>query len=106
MGRVFEFLVETYAACETPSEAARYVEHVSRAAAQLTETGAEVRLHHAIFLPEDDISFYLFQACSAAAVRDAMTRAGLRSDQITEALSVDTKPTSLPEEGQTNATRR
>jgi len=96
-----EFLVETYAPYETPSAAARNVEAVSRAAAQINETGAEVRLQRAIFLPEDDISFYLFQASSAAAVRDAITRAGLRSDRITEALSIDTKPTPFLEEGQT-----
>jgi hypothetical protein len=101
-----EFLVETYATYETPSAAARHVEAVSRAAAQMTETGAQVRLQRAIFLPEDDIAFYLFQAPSAAAARDAMTRAGLRPDRITEALSIDTEPTPFLEEGQTNAARR
>jgi hypothetical protein len=57
--------------------------------------GAEVRLRHAIHLPEDDISFYLFEASSPDAVREAMTRAGLRPDRITEAVSTDTTPTHL-----------
>jgi antirestriction protein ArdC len=87
-----EFLVETYAPCETPSAAARHAEDVARAAALLTETGAVVRLQRAIFLPEDDIAVYLFQAPSANAVRDAMTRAGLRSDRITEAVSTEARP--------------
>jgi hypothetical protein len=102
---VFEFLLETYAS-ETPDAAARHVRDVSHAAGQLTQAGADVRLQRAIFLPADDTSFYLFQASSAAAVRDAMTRAGLRPDRITEAFPIDTKPTPLPEEGQINATRR
>jgi hypothetical protein len=92
---VFEFLAETYAPYETPSAAARQAQQVSLAAAQVSETGAFVRLLRAIFVPEDDISFYLFQAPSADAVRDAMTRAGLRSDRITEAVSTHTKPTRL-----------
>jgi hypothetical protein len=88
-----EFLVETYASYETAGAAARHAEDVSLAAVQLSETGADVRLQHAIHLPEDDISFYLFHASSPEAVREAMTRAGLRSDRITEAVSTKTEPT-------------
>ena len=54
---------------------------------------AEIRLQRAIFVPEDDISFYLFRSTSADAIREAMTRAGLRSDRITQAVSTETKPT-------------
>jgi hypothetical protein len=50
-------------------------------------------LQRAIFVPEDDIAFYLFQAPSAAAARDAMTRARLQSDRITEAVSTEARPT-------------
>jgi hypothetical protein len=53
----------------------------------VSEAGAFVRLRRAIFAPADDIVFYLFEALSADAVREAMTRAGLRSDRITEAVS-------------------
>ena len=84
-----EFLVETYAPYETPTAAARHAEDVSLAADQASETGPEVRLQRAIFLPADDVSFYLFQASSPDAIRDAMTRAGLRPDRITEAFSID-----------------
>jgi hypothetical protein len=92
-----EFLVETYASYETAGAAARHTEDVSLAAARLSETGAKVRLQHAIHLPEDDTSFYLFEASSPDAVREAMTRAGLRSDRITEAVSTESKPTRLRE---------
>jgi hypothetical protein len=91
---VFEFLVEIYAPCEMPSAAAR-VEGASRAADQVSQAGVDVRLVRAIFVPEDDISFYLFESSSADAVREAMTRAGLRFDRITEAVSTHTKPTRL-----------
>jgi hypothetical protein len=91
-----EFLVETYASYEAPSAAAS-LKGLSLAADQVSETGAEVRLQHAIHLPADDISFYLFKASSADAVRDAMTRAGLRPDRITEAVSTETKPTRVRE---------
>jgi hypothetical protein len=93
-----EFLVETYAAYDTPSAAARHAQDVSLAADRLSETGAEVRLHRAIYLPEDDISFYLFESSSADAVRQAMTRAGLRPDRVTEAVSTETNPTRLPQD--------
>jgi hypothetical protein len=81
---VFEFLVEASASYETRRVAARHVAEVSLAAARVGEAGAFVRLQRAIFVPADDISFYLFEALSADAVREAMTRAGLRSDRITE----------------------
>jgi hypothetical protein len=91
-----EFLVETYAQYEAPSAAAS-LERLSRAADQLSKTGAEVRLQRAIYLPEDDTCFYLFQASSADAVRDAMRGAGLRPDRITQAVSTETKPTRARE---------
>jgi hypothetical protein len=45
----------------------------------------------AIFVPADEIAFYLFESSSADAVRDAMTRAGLRFHRITEATSIETQ---------------
>jgi hypothetical protein len=101
---VFEFLVEIYAPYETPSAAARRVEDVSLAAEKVSETGADVRLQRAIFVPEDDIAFYLFESSSADAVREVMTRAGLRFDRITEAIST-TPIQRFLEEGDTNGTR-
>jgi hypothetical protein len=88
-----EFLVETYTTDETASAAAQHAEAVSLAADQVNETGGEVRLLHAIYLPEDEVAFYLFESTSADTVRETMTRAGLRFDRITEATSIETKPT-------------
>ena len=94
---MFEFLVEAYAPDETPSTAARHAEEVSLAADHVSETGTIVRLQRAIFVPDEDSSFYLFESSSADAVHDAITRAGLRPDRITDAVSTDTKPTRFAE---------
>lgn len=70
-----EFLVEAY---------------VSRGAApvdelRLHEVSPVVRLVRSIFVPEDETCFYLFEAPSIEAVREAMPRAGLRVERISEA---------------------
>jgi hypothetical protein len=88
-----EFLVETYATDETASAPGHHVEAVSLAADQVNETGGEVRLLRAIYVPDDEIAFYLFESTSADSVRETMTRAGLRFDRISEATSIETKPT-------------
>jgi hypothetical protein len=84
---VSEFLVETYASYETRRAAARHVEEVSLAAAQVSEAGTFVRLQRASFAPADDISFNLLEACQPTPCARHMTRAGLRSDPITDAVS-------------------
>ena len=86
------FLVETYAASETAGAAAQHAQRVTLAAAQLDATAGEVRLLHVIYVPEDELALYLFESTSADA-REAMTRAGLRPDRITEATQIETKPT-------------
>jgi hypothetical protein len=40
----------------------------------------------AIFVPEDETCFFLYEAGSADVVRAAAARAGLRSGRVTEAL--------------------
>jgi hypothetical protein len=97
---MFEFLAETYAPYEAPSAAAS-LEGLALAADQVTQAGAEVRLQRTIYVPEDDTCFYLFQAASADAVREAMTRAGLRPDRITQAVSTETNQPAFAK-GQTH----
>jgi hypothetical protein len=80
------FLVEVY----TPRETANFVADVSLAAEQASQEAPEVRLLQAIFVPEDETCFYVYSSSSAAAVGDAATRAGLRFDRITEAVSLET----------------
>jgi hypothetical protein len=48
----------------------------------------QVRLLCATFLLEEEICFYLYESASIDAVREAVTRARLRFERITEAVSV------------------
>jgi len=73
-----EFLAETY----TP----RGTADVARAAAQASGPRLPVRFLGAITVPEEETCFYLYQAPTAAAVRAAMTAAGLSPEQITPAV--------------------
>jgi len=80
------FMVETYAPRDGDLEAPR-VADVALAANQVSEDGAKVRLIRAIFVAEDETCFYLYESSSAAAVRKAVTRAGLPCARIAEAVS-------------------
>jgi hypothetical protein len=65
-----EFLVELY---------------VARGDSATVEGGA-IRYVRTIFVPEDETCFFLYEAESADAVREATRLAGLSSVRITEAL--------------------
>jgi len=82
-----EFVVESYFSSEPASVAAQVTE-IALAAERPSEQGAQVRFLCAIFLLEEEICFYLFEAASAEAVREAVTRACLRFERISEAISV------------------
>ena len=80
-----EFLAETY----TPRlAAAPSAGDVARAAAHAGGPQAPVRFLGAVAVPEEETCFWLYQAPSAAAVRAAMTAAGLRPERITEAVAI------------------
>jgi len=83
-----EFLIETYASRETANAVATQVQEITRAAEQVSEQGTEVRFLLAIFVPEEESCFYLYQSPSADAVREAATRARLPSHSITKAISI------------------
>lgn len=51
------------------------------------DTGPEVRFIQAIFVPQDESCFVLFQAESAADVTAAGTRSGLTFDRVAAALA-------------------
>src|SRR5215813_4436700 len=85
---MLEFLVETYAESEPTILLAARVDDAAMAAEQVREAGTEVRLLQVIFVPGDETCFYLYQSPSAEAVREALTRAGLRFERISEAASI------------------
>jgi hypothetical protein len=80
-----EFLAETYA---PRGAAAPGAAGLARAAGHAGGPGAPVRFLGAIAVPEEETCFYLYQAPTAAAVRAAMTAAGLRPDRITPAVPI------------------
>ena len=49
--------------------------------------GTQVRYLRSIFVPEDETWFLLYDAPSAAAVEEALARAGLRSERVLEAVT-------------------
>jgi len=89
---MFEFLVETYAEPEPTSLLAARVEAAALAAAQTREAGAQVRLLQAILVPDDESCFYLYRSPSADAVCEALRRARLRVERISEAVSINPPP--------------
>ena len=83
-----EFLAETYTPRLTPGAPAPSAAGVARAAALAAGSQAPVRFLGAVAVPEEETCFWLYQAPSAAAVRAAMTAAGLRPERITPAVAL------------------
>jgi hypothetical protein len=84
--RVMEFLVETYVSRSQSTGEILTSAAVSSAAEQITREGRPVHLVRSIVVPEEETCFFLFQAQSADAVRDAATRAGLRFGRVLETM--------------------
>ena len=57
------------------------------AAEELTREGTPIRVLRSIFVPEDETCFYLYEAESVEAVREAARRAVLPVGSIAEAIS-------------------
>ena len=85
-----EFLVEQYLARTNASAVERHGERARRAAEELARDGTRIHYLRSIFVPEDETCFYLYEAVSADAVRDAAVRAGLSFERVVEAVG-DTK---------------
>jgi hypothetical protein len=83
-----EFIAETYTAGETAGSIAACVDADALAADQASQDGARVRLVGALFLPAEETCLYLYRSASADAVPAAVTRAGLRCDRLTPAVSI------------------
>lgn len=82
-----EFLAETYTPRRAPGTPAMGAVDAARAAAH-AGAGAPAWFLGAVAVPEEETCFWLYQAPSAAAVRAAMTAAGLRPERITQAVAV------------------
>ena len=74
------FLVESYA--PLGARVAELELRASEAAEQLSGEGTPVRYLRAIFVPEDETCFFLFEAPSAALAGEVSRRAGVAYDRI------------------------
>ena len=83
-----EFLAETYAPATPPAPAVSRAGDLAVAAGQASQDGAPVRFLGAILVSEEETCLCLYQAPSAAAVCEAMTRARLQLERITQAMSI------------------
>ena len=79
------FLVETYLARSQAGERDARHQRASCAAEDLTQEGTPVQLQHSIYVPEDEICFFVFDAPVAREAAIAAQRAGLDPLRIVEA---------------------
>jgi hypothetical protein len=80
------YLVETYLTRGQAGER-RALEHRARSAAEeLTQEGTDVHLERSIYVPEDEICFFVFDAPVAGGAVLAAQRAGLDPVRVVEAI--------------------
>jgi hypothetical protein len=82
---VADFLAEIYLSRANGVDAS--VARARAAAEELTGEGTPVRYVSSIFVPEDETCFFLYQADSADAVREAARRASLVFERVSEAVA-------------------
>ena len=80
------YLAEAYVARPRASEVRTHERRVRAAAKLLTQQGIPIRFVRSIFVPADEICFYVFEAISAEAVGAACDRAALRFERVVEAV--------------------
>ena len=78
------FLVEAYTPADSTIDDIE--DRARRAAAELSASGTPVRYTRPIFVPEDETCFYLLQAESRHAAGQALRRAGVSPQRVTEAV--------------------
>jgi hypothetical protein len=93
LGVATTFLVEAYAAAMTTNQ----VETCRDAAADISAEGTPVRYVRSIFVTDEETSFHVFEAASAAAVHEAARRAGLTDARISRAIETEGGPRTAEE---------
>jgi hypothetical protein len=82
-----DYLVETYLSRGLAGERASRERRARSAAEQVAEGGAPVRFDRSIYVPEDEICFFVFDAPSGRDAALAAERAELDPIRIVEAIS-------------------
>jgi hypothetical protein len=83
---VQSYLAEAYLARARASELDAHEGRARAATNELRRQGTPIRFVRSIFLPADEICFYVFEAVSAEAVGAACERAALRFQRVVEAV--------------------
>ncbi|HST24523.1 MAG TPA: nickel-binding protein [Gaiellaceae bacterium] len=82
-----EYLVELYISRSNGGAVAEGAESARRAAEELGREGVRIRYVQSIFVPEEETCFFLYEAASVEAVREAARRAALPFEHVTEAVT-------------------
>ncbi len=88
------YLAEAYVTRPQARELRTHERRVRAATEELRRQGLPIRLVSSIFVPMDEICFYVFEADSAEAVGAACHRAALRFGRIVEAVDSREEPTT------------
>ena len=86
------YLVELYLSRAGSDGADRAAERARSAADAMTREGLPVRWLRALFVPEDETCFYVFEAGSAELVRAVGERAEIAFDRVLEANETEVAP--------------
>jgi len=81
------YLVETFLARAAAGERQERQRRARSACRELTREGTRVRLEHTIYVPEDEICFFTFEAPSGREAALVAQRAGLEPIRVVEAVS-------------------
>jgi hypothetical protein len=81
------YLVETYLARGHAGERAAYERRARTAANELTDGSTRIRFDRSIYVPEDEICFFVFDAPSGRDAALAAERAELDPIRVVEAVS-------------------
>jgi hypothetical protein len=84
--RVPSYLVETYLTRGQVGQRVALERRARCAAEELTKEGTRVRLERSIYVPEDEICFFVFDAPVAREAALAAQRAGLDPVRVVEAI--------------------
>jgi hypothetical protein len=85
-----EYLVEVYVPRNGAADVREAAARARAAAEQLSGEGLAVRYVRAIFVPEDETCFHVFEAISPEAVRAASEGAGFPAQRIVQTVGMRT----------------
>jgi Protein of unknown function (DUF4242) len=80
------FVVECFWPGVGPVQVEQGATAARRHAEALTREGAQVAFTGSIFVPDDEVVFYLFDGVSTEAVREACTRAAIPFERVVESV--------------------